>query len=118
MGYRARQSTGGVVDPARREIAQHLVASVAVHKYHAVKSLAHKRMSHVVTVVDEHVFTHRDRAGETHIVLVETVVDHRRCQDSASGAPGGLLGDMLHQDIINIDGQVWPVLFDGGDRDY
>src|SRR5271155_3630268 len=99
MGYRAGQSAGGVVDPARCEIAQHLVASVAVHKYDAVKSLAHKRMSHVVTEIDEHVFTNCDRAGETHVMFVEPVVDHGRRQDSAGGAAGSFFGDMLHPDI-------------------
>lgn len=83
---------------------------MAVDEDDPVKSLPDKRVRHVVAEIHEDRFSNGNGSWKAHIVFVESVVDHRHDQQQSVGTKSGLLGYVLHQQVVNINGQVMTVL--------
>ena len=82
MRDRGRQSRRRVHNAARREVAQHLIAPMAIDENNPIVALPDKAVRDVIAKIDEYVFADRDGPRESHVVLVESVMDHRSSQDA------------------------------------
>jgi hypothetical protein len=111
---RCCQSRSTIDQPSGDEIAQHLIASVGIN---VDKALADERLPDVVTEIHEHLFPDSDGSRETHVVLIEPIVDDRHGNHQAIGTARGFLSDILHRQIVHVYWQVIAMLFDRRNRD-
>src|SRR5262249_31238614 len=93
---------------------------MAVNENDPVEALPYKRVRYVIAEVDENGFPDVYRSRKAHVVLVESIMDHRRSEDQAPGPPRGFLCDVLDQHIIGVHRQMVSVLLDcsHGDHDH